>query len=54
MLATGGSINATIKLLDYFKPLDIKIFVISHVKTRIELAKETLKEYYEKTIILCP
>jgi adenine phosphoribosyltransferase len=54
MLATGGSISATIRLLDHFKPADIKIFVISHVKTRIELAKETLKEYYAKTIILCP
>lgn len=54
MLATGGSISATIKLLEHFEPADIKIFVISHVKTRTELAKVTLNDYYGKTIILCP
>jgi adenine phosphoribosyltransferase len=53
ILATGGSINTTIKLLKYFDPVDIGIFVIADIPWRTEVAKEVLGPYYDKVIVLC-
>lgn len=53
ILATGGSIDTTIKLLKYFNPLDIGIFVIADIEWRAEVAKEVLGPHYDKVIVLC-
>lgn len=53
ILATGGSIDTTIKLLKYFDPVDIGIFVIADIAWRAEVAKEVLGPYYDKVIVLC-
>lgn len=53
ILATGGSIDTTIKLLKHFDPVDIGIFVIADIAWRTEVAKEVLGPYYDKVIVLC-